>query len=59
MAAAALTAGIVFIVIDAGRDLAWLWGYILGIKLTIVGVTFLVRGLTGWYEHRAESDAIR
>jgi len=57
--AAALTAGIVFIAIDASRDLAWFWGYILGIKLTIVGVAFLVRGLTGRYEHRAESNPIR
>ncbi len=50
-----LLIGIAFIVTDARRDLAWIWGYVIGLKLTLVGGSFLVRGLVGWYEHRAES----
>lgn len=48
-----LLLGITFIVTDARRDLAWIWGYVIGVKLTLVGGSFLVRGLVGLYEHRA------
>jgi hypothetical protein len=40
--------GLAFIVADFRRDLAWLWGY-------VIGGVFLVRGLIGCYEHRSES----
>ncbi len=42
-----------FIVYDARHDLKWMWGYLIGMKLFIVGGSFLVRGLVGLYEHRA------
>jgi len=44
--------GIGFVIYDARHELAWLWGYIVGIKLLLVGGNFLVRGLIGLYEHR-------
>jgi len=47
-----LAAGACFIVYDARHDLAWLWGYIVGLKLTLVGTAFLVRGLIGLHQHR-------
>jgi hypothetical protein len=34
----------VFIIYDARHDLAWLRGYIVGLKLLIIGSVFLVRG---------------
>jgi hypothetical protein len=45
--------GMVFIAFDIHRDLTWMWGYILGAKLVLVGGSFLVRGIAGLYEHRA------
>jgi hypothetical protein len=42
----------VFIAVDIHHDLAWIWGYVIGVKLLIVGTAFLVRGLVGLYEHR-------
>ena len=51
---AILAAGIFFIVLDVRHDLRWMWGYILGLKLTVVGGSFTARGLIGLYEHRAE-----
>jgi hypothetical protein len=47
-----IAAGACFIVYDARHDLAWLWGYIVGLKLTLIGMNFLVRGLIGLHEHR-------
>jgi hypothetical protein len=41
-----------FIVYDARHDLRWMWGYIIGAKLLIVGGGYLVRGAAGLYEHR-------
>jgi len=41
----------VFIVYDARHDLAWLWGYIVGLKLLIIGSVFLVRGTAGMIEN--------
>lgn len=41
-----------FIVYDAVRDLLWIWGYILGMKLTLVGGNYFVRGIAGICEHR-------
>ena len=42
-----------FIVYDARHDLVWLWGYIVGLKLLIIGSVFLVRGTAGIIEHRS------
>jgi hypothetical protein len=50
-----LLCGIALIAVDASRDLAWIWGYVIGMKLTLVGGAFVVRGSVGWYEHRFES----
>ena len=44
---------IAFIIYDVRQNLLWMWGYIIGAKLMIIGVTFLVRGMIGLYEHRA------
>lgn len=48
----ALAVGITFIVIDAKKDLVWIWGYVIGIKACLIGVAFLVRGFAGWHETR-------
>lgn len=40
------------IALDMRRDLAWIWGYVLGLKMVVVGTALLVRGLTALYEHR-------
>lgn len=45
------TAGVCFVIYDARHDLAWLWGYIVGIKLLLVGFNFLIRGLIGIREY--------
>ena len=45
--------GIAFIIVDFRHHLEWIWGYIIGLKLVIIGGSFLVRGLVGLYEHRA------
>jgi len=39
------------IAVGMRRDLAWIWGYVLGLKMVVVGIGLLVRGLTGLYEH--------
>jgi hypothetical protein len=44
--------GIGFVALDVSRDLLWMWGYIVGLKLCLVGGSFLVRGVAGMYEHR-------
>jgi hypothetical protein len=43
-----------FVVCDARHDLRWMWGYIVGLKLAIVGGSYLVRGIAGYFEHRLE-----
>lgn len=53
----ALLAGAsLFIVYDARHDLRWMWGYIIGLKLAIVGGSYLVRGVAGLFEHRPEQE---
>jgi hypothetical protein len=47
-----VTVGLLLIVYDAKRDLTWLWGYIIGLKLLIIGGSYLVRGVAGLCEHR-------
>lgn len=47
-----ISCGIAFIALDVARDLLWMWGYIVGLKLCLIGGSFLVRGITGIYEHR-------
>jgi hypothetical protein len=44
--------GVVLIAVDVSRDLAWIWGHVLGLKMVVVGTGLLVRGLSRWYEHR-------
>ena len=46
-----IAAAIPFIVYDARHELAWLWGYVVGLKLTVVGSTFAIRGTAGIIEH--------
>ena len=41
-----------FIIYDARHDLRWMWGYIIGAKLLIIGGSYLVRGVAGIFEHR-------
>jgi hypothetical protein len=53
--AVAVVCGTAFIVHDITRDLAWFWGYIIGLKLTLVGGFQLGSGILGWYEHRGEA----
>lgn len=40
---------------DVKRDLTWFWGSIVGIKLTIVGGAFLVRGVSRYIEARSDA----
>jgi hypothetical protein len=47
-----ISVGIAFIVYDARHDLRWMWGYILGAKLLIIGGSYLVRGIAGICEDR-------
>jgi hypothetical protein len=47
-------AAAVFVVYDVSHHLQWLWGYIIGLKLFVTGVLFLVRGIAGWWEFRGE-----
>lgn len=42
----------IFIGVDIHHHLAWMWGYVIGLKLLIIGTAFLVRGLVGMYEYR-------
>lgn len=44
-----------FIAYDVKRDLLWLWGYIIGLKLTLVGGSILVRGFSRYLEGRSGS----
>jgi hypothetical protein len=44
--------GIVLMILDAKHDFTLFWGYIIGAKLTIVGGSYLVRGVAGLVEHR-------
>jgi hypothetical protein len=46
-----ISVGIALIVYDARHELRWMWGYIIGAKLLIIGGSFLVRGIAGICEH--------
>jgi hypothetical protein len=46
--------GAAFIAYDLRRDLTWLWGYIIGLKLLTTGGFCLAHGLLGWNQHRRE-----
>ncbi len=48
-----MSGGAVLVLIDVRHDLTWMWGYIIGAKLALIGGAFLVRGLIGLYGHRA------
>jgi hypothetical protein len=48
--------GAALIALDMRRDLAWIWGYVLGLKMVIVGTGLLVHGLAGLYELRKCSE---
>ena len=54
-----LAVAMVFVAYDAAHDLRWMWGYIVGLKLTVIGGSFLIRGLAGLYEHRAAQHGLR
>ena len=45
--ALAITAGVALVVIDFRHDLTWFWGYILGVKLLIIGTTLFINGVLG------------
>jgi hypothetical protein len=51
---AAISVGIPFMLYDYYREFLWIWGYVIGLKLTIVGVVLLARGLVGCYTRRRE-----
>jgi hypothetical protein len=42
-----------FIIFDFRHNLEWMWGYIIGMKLFVIGASFLTRGLIGLWKHRA------
>jgi hypothetical protein len=48
-----------FIIYDALHDLRWMWGYIIGAKLLIIGGSYLVRGTAWLLEHRLDQRAER
>jgi hypothetical protein len=52
--AALACAGITFVAIDVSRNLAWIWGYVLGLKCLILAGIFLTRGFVEWREFRHE-----
>lgn len=52
--AALICTGTALIVFDISRGLAWIWGYVLGLKCLLLGGTFLTLGLLEWREHRNE-----
>ena len=47
-------AGITLVAIDVSRDLAWIWGYVIGLKCLILAGIFLTRGFAEWREFRHE-----
>jgi len=48
---------VVLLGVDIRHGLAWIWGYVIGLKLLVIGVSLLVRGLAGLYEHREGRSA--
>jgi hypothetical protein len=57
--ASLFSVGIALIIYDARHDLRWMWGYIIGAKLLIIGGSFLVRGIAGICEHRFGPDLLQ
>ncbi len=51
--------GIVLVVIDARRDFAWIWGYVLGLKALLIGGVLLTRGIVEWRECRRFPDSVQ
>lgn len=49
-----ICAGIVLSIIDFRHHLTWLWGYIIGLKCLILGVTQMTQGFAEWHECRDE-----
>jgi hypothetical protein len=49
---AVLSVAAPFIIYDAKRGLRWMWGYIIGLKLFIIGGTFVIRGIVALLELR-------
>jgi hypothetical protein len=54
--AALACVGLTFVGIDASRDLAWIWGYVIGLKCLLLGGVFLSRGFIEWRELRREAQ---
>jgi hypothetical protein len=52
--AALASVGIAMVAIDASRGLAWIWGYVIGLKCVLIGGSFLIRGFIEWREFRCE-----
>jgi hypothetical protein len=48
--------GATLIAVDFRHGLAWIWGYVLGLKMLIVGTGLLVRGLAGLLESGRKQD---
>lgn len=53
--AAFVCVGVTLVAIDASRDLAWIWGYVIGLKCLLLGGIFLTRGFLEWREYRHDS----
>jgi hypothetical protein len=47
-----LVCGVSLFVVDLRHEFAWIWGYVIGLKMVIIGSALLVRGFAGLYEHR-------
>jgi hypothetical protein len=45
--AALLVCGVILAAIDFHRDLQWIWGYVIGLKCMIVGISLMVAGVVG------------
>lgn len=45
-----LLAGSIFVVIDFRHDLAWYWGYIIGLKCLVIGITQLISGISAFQD---------
>jgi hypothetical protein len=46
--------GVALIAVDLRHDLAWIWGYVIGLKMVLVGTGLLVRGVSGLCQHRSQ-----
>jgi hypothetical protein len=50
--AALASFGMALVVIDFRHDLAWIQGYVIGLKCLIIGFVFVSRGFLEWHEFR-------